>query len=93
MLQQLSIDWSGISLHPENNKESEEILEANKDHLNTQCKMVKSILESGYRLTVRSAMINYGIGDLRRRVKDLRDYHGMDIKSRLIEGRFKEYFL
>ena len=92
MLQQLSIDWNPVH-KKENNSESQAILDANRAELNTQCKMVKAMLESGYRLTVRDAMINYGIGDLRRRIKDLIDYHDMDIKSRLIEGGFKEYYL
>jgi hypothetical protein len=76
----------------ENNPESQAILEANKDSINTQCKMIKAMLESGYRLTVRDAMINYGISSLPRRILDLKN-HGMEIKSKLINGKYKEYFI
>ena len=76
----------------ENNSHSEAILDANYERLNRQCRLVYSLLKQGCRLTVRSAMVYYGIGDLRRRCADLRE-NGIDVKSRLIDGRHKEYFL
>jgi hypothetical protein len=88
MLQQ-EIDF--VHTH-ENNNESQAILEANRTELNTQCKMVKAMLESGYRLTVRDAMINYGISSLPRRILDLKN-QGVDIKSKLINGKYKEYYI
>jgi hypothetical protein len=91
MLQQLSIDWNPVH-KKENNNESQAILEANRAELNTQCKMVKAMLESGYRLTVRDAMINYGISSLPRRILDLKN-QGVDIKSKLINGKYKEYYI
>ena len=54
--------------------------------------MVKAMLESGYRLTVRDAMINYGISSLPRRILDLKN-QGVDIKSKLINGKYKEYYI
>lgn len=68
------------------------ILDFNKDRINGQCLLVLDLLKSGKRLTVRDAMINYGIGDLRRRCADLRD-KGIEVKSNLLDGRFKEYYL
>lgn len=76
----------------ENNRHSEAILEANYERLNKQCQLVYSLLKQGDRLTVRNAMIYYGIGDLRRRCADLRE-KGIEVKSALIDGRHKEYFL
>jgi hypothetical protein len=89
-MMQLSIDYTA---RIENNKQSQAILEANKDRLNKQCQIVMDALKRGERLTTASALLQYGIGDLRRRVKDLRDYHSINIQSELKEGRFKEYFL
>jgi hypothetical protein len=76
----------------ENNSESKQILNANREHLSAQCEKVLELLTSGKRLTVRDAMIEYGIGDLRRRVKDLKE-NGYNVKGDLIEGRFKIYYL
>ena len=75
----------------ENNQESNAILQENKDRLNKQCKYVLDLLKSGLRLTVREAILNYGIGDLRRRAKDLRDA-GYPVKSKMLAGNFKEYY-
>jgi hypothetical protein len=77
----------------ENNSDSELILKANKERFSNQCNIVYEALQRGERLTTASALLKYGIGDLRRRVKDLVDYHGIEVKSELIEGRFKEYFI
>lgn len=77
----------------ENNSDSELILKANKERFSNQCRIVYDALLRGEKLTTASALIKYGIGDLRRRVKDLVDYHGIEVKSELIEGRFKEYFI
>jgi hypothetical protein len=77
----------------ENNSESQQILEANKDRINKQCRLVLDLLQVGYRLTVRDALLFWGIGDLRRRVKDLKDFHGIDIKTETQKGGFKTYFI
>lgn len=79
--------------HIENNSESQAHFEANKDKFNRQCRIVYQALIRGERLTTAKALIKYGVGDLRRRVKDLRDYWDVPIQSTLIEGRYKEYFL
>lgn len=76
----------------ENNQESQAILNANREHLSAQCEKVLELLTSGKRLTVRDAMVFHGIGDLPRRIKDLRE-NGYKIESELINGRFKVYYL
>jgi hypothetical protein len=86
---QLSIDYT----RRENNQESQGILNANKERFSKQCLIVLCALKGGERLTTATALIKYGVGDLRRRVKDLIDYHGINVKSELKEGRFKEYYL
>jgi hypothetical protein len=77
----------------ENNQESQTILEENKDRINKQCRLVLDLLQVGYKLTVRDALLFWGIGDLRRRVKDLKDFHGIDIKTETQKGGFKIYYL
>lgn len=76
----------------ENNIESERILKASLPRISKQCKRTLDLLKSGIKLTVRSAMIDYGISSLPRRILDLKQ-SGYEIKDRLIDGRYKEWFL
>jgi len=76
----------------ENNQESNRILQANKVKINRQCRVVLDAFQRGERLTVIEAAIKYGVGDLRRRVKDLRD-KGFEIKDEMLPGGYKKYFL
>lgn len=76
----------------ENNRESEAILEDNYDRLNKQCVLVLSLLKKGLRLTVRDAIINHGIGDLRARIRDLRN-SGIAVNDTVLKGGCKEYYL
>lgn len=88
---QIQLDFS---VHPkENNKESEAILNDNKHHFSNQCKLVYDAMMNGERLTTATALLNYGIGDLRRRVKDLKDHNNINVQSEIISGRYKEYFI
>lgn len=77
----------------ENNHESNVILQANKDHINGRCREVLELLEKGVVLTVLGAAKEYNITSLPRRIKDLRDKKGVPVKDRLVEGKFKEYYL
>lgn len=79
--------------HNENNVESQQIFQENKKNLGGQCKIVYEALLRGEKLTTASALIQYGIGDLRRRVKDLKDIWKIPVESRLIDSRYKEYYL
>lgn len=88
---QIQIDFS---IHQaENNAVSLQILNDNKDHFSNQCKTIYDAMMRGERLTTSIALIKYGIGDLRRRVKDLIDHNNVPVKSIKIQGRFKEYYL
>lgn len=80
-----------LAIRFENNSHSQAILEANIDRFEGQCKTILKLLKEGGRLTVRD-MVLMGIGDPRRRIKDLRD-NGIEIKDELKEKRFKEYYL
>lgn len=93
---------NGVQLHidftarVENNQESNRNLQLHSDKFNRQCRKVYDLLMEGVRLTNAEALIKYGIGDVRRRVKDLRDFAGIEIQDRWIEGngrKFKEYFI
>ena len=63
----------------ENNKFSEQILFDQYEKLSNQCKIVYDLLKAGYRLTVKSAMVDHGIGDLRARVRDLRRHNSIEV--------------
>lgn len=88
-MEQLAIDFT----HPHNNRESELMFDANIEHFSKQCDLVYNLLKSGKKLTTMSAMA-YGIGDLRRRIKDLKDIHHIEIKSEFVgQSRFKQYYI
>ena len=93
---QKEIDFNKPIIHYENNVESQEHFESNERHFNKQCLITYKAMLQGVKLTTASALLKYGIGDLRRRVKDLKDDHGIDVKSKWIRkngSRYKEYFL
>ena len=92
-MKQLEIDWENVVHGMENNLHSEGILWERQSDFSAQCKKVYDLLKSGKRLTVRDAMLYHGIGDLRRRVKDLRDNANVNVQSRMIGKGFKEYYL
>ena len=89
---QPKIDFSQLQ-HIENKISNQEHFEANKDKFSNQCKLVYEALLRGEKLTTTKALIDYGIGDLRRRCKDLRDMWNVPIRSEYVEGRYKEYYL
>jgi hypothetical protein len=76
----------------ENNPESQMVLDANRPLFKNQCKKVYEALCRGERLTTASALINYQIGDLRARIRDIRN-SGINVQDTYIDGRFKSYFL
>lgn len=89
---QPKIDFSQIQ-HIENKISNQEHFEANKEKFSNQCKIVYAALLRGERLTTTKALIHYRVGDLRRRIKDLKDTWNVPIESQLVEGNFKEYYL
>jgi hypothetical protein len=91
--QQLPIDFTQPLVHRENNKESQALFEENKDRFSAQCRIAYDAMMQGERLTTAKALIEYGIGDLRRRVKDLKDMWGVPVQSVIVQGKFKEYFI
>jgi hypothetical protein len=91
-MNQQILDFENLS-HRENNIGSQEHFEANKSKFSRQCKIVYAALLRGERLTTAQALIEYRIGDLRRRCKDLKDMWNVPIKSKYVDGRYKEYYL
>lgn len=80
--------------HPHNNSESAVMFQQNKQHFSNQCQIVLGALRKGERLTTTTALLKYGIGDLRRRIKDLIDIYGIPVQADYKQGsRFKEYYL
>lgn len=61
----------------ENNKESQKNLDENKGKFSRQCLKVLELLRQGKRLTTYNSP-GYGILSLPRRIKDLRDYNGIE---------------
>lgn len=89
---QPKIDFSQLQ-HIENKISNQEHFEANKDKFSNQCKLVYEALLRGERLTTTTALITYKIGDLRRRIKDLKDIWNVPVMDQYVDGKFKEYFL
>jgi len=65
----------------ENSAANEAHLNANRYHFTGQCAVVMSLLLAGHVLSTRTALAYHHIGDLRRRIKDLKDHpeHPMKI--------------
>lgn len=82
-----------LFIHKENKAENQQQFEQNKKQLSKQCQIVYDAFLRGEKLTTSVALIQYGIGDLRRRVKDLKDIWNIPVQDQYLEGRFKEYFL
>ncbi len=92
-IQQKEIDFSQLE-HLENNPGSQKHFDENREHFSNQCRLVYEALLRGERLTTTKALLNYGIGDLRRRIKDLKDQWKVPVQAVFQEGtRYKEYFL
>ena len=89
MMQQLALDFS--CHRTENNHLSRKHLEENRDKFSHQCKLVLTILQSGKRLTVLSAINEYGISSLPRRILDLKE-NGVEIKDGWIEINNKRVY-
>lgn len=89
---QIPIDFS-ILAHRENNPGSQAHFEENKVKFSNQCRIVYEALLRGERLTTAKALLQYGVGDLRRRIKDLKDTWGVPVKDKYVENNFKEFFL
>lgn len=93
-MEQMKIDFNKPIVHSENNNHSQRIFDENADRFRGQCKVLMKAFLRGERLTAFTAMQKYHIGDIRRRVKDLRDNYGVEcIKDELLEGRFKEWYI
>ncbi|QYS85441.1 hypothetical protein JJC03_09340 [Flavobacterium oreochromis] len=58
-----------------------------------QCRVVYQALLRGEKITTSTALIKYKVGDLRRRVKDLKDMWGVPVLSEYTKTRYKIYFL
>lgn len=91
-MEQLNIDFTQLQ-HKENKVKNQEHFEANKDKFSKQCKLVYEALLRGEKLTTTKALIDYKIGDLRRRIKDLKDTWNVPIQDHYVDGKFKEYYL
>lgn len=85
---QLTIDFVS---RPQNNPESQRMLDKAVPRLNKQCLKLLDLFNQGKKLTVRDGF-DYNIGDLRARVRDLREA-GYEVKDNMIGAGFKEYFL
>lgn len=78
----------------ENNIESYMNYLANIQKFSRQNTMVFEQMMTGQSITVKQAMLHMDINSLPRRIKDLRDIHGIPVKDRWSsEGHFKEYYL
>ena len=93
-MSQMSIDFNKPVVHSENNNDSQKLFDENESRFRGQCNTVMKALLRGERLTVVSAMQYYKIGDLRRRIKDLRDNYDVKcIEENLLDNRFKEWYI
>lgn len=70
----MTLQESLFQLHErENNRESQTILEYNVPHFKGQCKIVFDALMRGEILTTSTALLKYKVGDLRARIRDIKN--------------------
>lgn len=74
----------------QNSRENEAILEMNLPKIKTQCDTIYQAMLRGEKLTTTSALLRYGIGDLRARIRDLVK-SGIPIKKEIQKGGYKIY--
>jgi hypothetical protein len=91
-MKQQEINFNEL-FHVENKVSNQEHFEHNKEKFSNQCRIVYEALLRGEKLTTTKALIDYKIGDLRRRIKDLKDIWNVPVLSKLAKGHYKEYFL
>lgn len=89
---QTQINFTAISLHAENNRHSERILEDNCFRLSNNCKKLYDALKRGERLTGAIVVGKYGMLEYRRRIADLRAA-GVQIQETILKGGLKEWYL
>ena len=89
-----------IEIHgKENNRDSQAHLEANEPHFKKQCHTVLTLLRKGVVLTSRIAMVDYNIGDVHRRIGELREGGIEGISDEWVmdkdgkKTRFKKWFM
>ncbi len=63
----------------ENKPENENHLNVNRQKFTGQCAIVLSLLQKGLVLSSYTAMVQYHVGHLARRIKDLKDNFGIEI--------------
>lgn len=73
MAKQIEIDWMKAVHVRENSGTNENHLNANRQKFTGQCAIVLSLLQQGLVLSSYSAMVQYHVGHLPRRIKDLKD--------------------
>lgn len=95
---QATIDFTAAERHRENTIANQQHHDNSIDRFARQDRQVYELLKQGHRLTTHEALLKYSIGDLRRRIKTLRDAK-VDISDEWVkddqgrETRFKQYFL
>lgn len=95
---QTQIDWTQAEHHKENTAENQLHHDKHFYHFTGQDAFVLSLLKQGKHLTTMTALIDYRIGDLRRRIKTLKDA-GVNITADFLKDadgkqtRFKTYYI
>lgn len=89
---QLHINFDAIG-HIENNDESQEFLDANLEHFSDQCETLYRYMLKGNRVNKKIAINDLDIWDIARRIKDLKDKHGITVQSERMPGGYKEYWI
>lgn len=89
---QLHINFESVG-HIENNIESQLFLNKNLKHFSDQCETLYRYMLKGKRVNLKVAINDLDIWDLRRRIKDLKDKHGIKVQSERMPGGYKDYYL
>lgn len=93
MTTQTELDFTNVVHTRENNDTSEKLLKNNHKKISGDCKKVYDLLKSGKRLRVKQMILEHDISSPPRRILDLKEKLGLDIKTDILGGRIAEYYL
>lgn len=94
----IQFDFSETVLTPQNNRASETILLEQSERLSNNCNVILNELLAGEKVSVMGMMRKYGMCEVRRRCKDIRDSgvleaNGYIMKDEILKNGAKNWWI
>lgn len=93
-LKQTKIDFDNAVHNHENNAASQSFLEKNRKKFGGQCRLIFNELMKGGQMTTLTGVIDFGIGDVTRRMHDLIEKFGIMLSNKWDEEeKYKIWYM